>query len=121
MLHNSQQGLVVNSVARKKKTERLVPPLIPNHSGLVNGHSSNAGIIGSVNGPPPPMDRGNSMANTPPVIGNNTNNGGFMNSTSLYSPMPIQGNPNGGVQIMDLPETTISVFPIQWEDLMEIA
>merc|ERR1719270_2591542 len=54
MLHNSQTGLVVNSVARKKKTERLVPPLIPNHSG-------------------------------------------FMNSTSLYSPMPIQGNPNGGL------------------------
>jgi len=95
--HNSNNtGLVVNSVARKKKTERLVPPLIPNHSGLVNGHSSNAGIIGSVNGPPP-MGNNSNMANTPPIIGNNTNNGGFMNSTSLYSPMPIQGNPNGGV------------------------
>ena len=87
---------MVNSVARKKKTERLVPPLIPNHSGLVNGHSSNAGIIGSVSGPPP-MGNNSNMANTPPIIGNNTNNGGFMNSTSLYSPMPIQGNPNGGV------------------------
>merc|ERR1719270_1852648 len=79
MLHNSQTGLVVNSVARKKKTERLVPPLIPNHSGLVNGNSSSAGIIG-MNNPQ-----------------NNGNNGGFMNSTSLYSPMPIQGNPNGGL------------------------
>ena len=90
---------MVNSVARKKKTERLVPPLIPNHSGLVNGHSSSAGIIGSVNAPPP-MGNNSNMANTPPVIGNSTNNGnngGFMNSTSLYSPMPIQGNPNGGV------------------------
>merc|ERR1719464_405247 len=72
MLHNSQQGLVVNSVARKKKTERLVPPLIPNHGGLVNGNSNSAGIIG-------------------------VNNAGIMNSTSLYSPMPIQGNPNGGL------------------------
>ena len=83
---------MVNSVARKKKTERLVPPLIPNHSGLVNGNSSSAGIIG--------MNNPGNNVNTP-VMGNNTqnngNNGGFMNSTSLYSPMPIQGNPNGGL------------------------
>lgn len=92
MLHNSQQGLVVNSVARKKKTERLVPPLIPNHGGLVNGNSSSAGIIG--------VNNAGNHVNTP-LNGNNTNNivnnGGFMNSTSLYSPMPIQGNPNGGL------------------------
>ncbi len=30
--------LVVNSVARKKKTERLVPPIMINHSALLNGH-----------------------------------------------------------------------------------
>merc|ERR1719411_1989070 len=64
MLHNSQTGLVVNSVARKKKTERLVPPLIPNHSALVNGNS-----IGPNNGGP-------GGGNVTP------NNGGFMNSTS---------------------------------------
>ena len=85
---------MVNSVARKKKTERLVPPLIPNHGGLVNGNSSSAGIIGVNN-------TGNHV-NTPSLNGNNqtnnlVNNGGFMNSTSLYSPMPIQGNPNGGL------------------------
>ena len=68
---NSQTGLVVNSVARKKKTERLVPPLIPNHNGLING--SNAGLMGV------------------PTSGSN---GGYMNSTSVYSPM--MGN-NGGL------------------------
>ena len=35
--NNSSTGLVVNSVARKKKTERLVPPVIHNHSSLMNG------------------------------------------------------------------------------------
>ena len=71
-LHNSssQPGLVVNSVARKKKTERLVPPLIPNHSGLVNG--SNSAILAGTNG-------------------------GYMNSTSIYSPMgTFQGLSNPG-------------------------
>ena len=68
--NNSQTGLVVNSVARKKKTERLVPPLIPNHSGLVNG--SNSAILAGTNG-------------------------GYMNSTSIYSPMgTFQGLSNPG-------------------------
>ena len=65
--HNNGQ-LTVNSVARKKKTERLVPPLIPNHGGLVNGNAS----INNVS---------------------NVNGASYMNSTSVYSPM---GN-NGGV------------------------
>jgi hypothetical protein len=42
---NSGTGLVVNSIARKKKTERMVPPVIPSHSALVNGN--NGGIIGT--------------------------------------------------------------------------
>ena len=36
--NSNSTGLVVNSVARKKKTERLVPPVHPhNHSSLMNG------------------------------------------------------------------------------------
>ena len=58
-LQNNSTGLVVNSVARKKKTERLVPPVIHNHSGLVNG-----------------------------------SNGGYMNSTGIYSPMTGGGLTN---------------------------
>ena len=50
-----------NLVARKKKTERLVPPLVPNHGGLVNGNES--------------------------LLRNSTN--GYMNSTGVYSPMGI--------------------------------
>lgn len=53
---SNPSNLVVNSVARKKKTERLVPPLIPTHN-LVNGSNgdynnssyinSNSAIYGS--------------------------------------------------------------------------
>ena len=68
--NNSQTGLVVNSVARKKKTERLVPPLIPNHSGLVNGSN----ILSA-------------------TATNASTNGSYMNSTSIYSPMGGLANP----------------------------
>ena len=41
--NSNSTGLVVNSVARKKKTERLVPPVIHNHSSLMNGTNGHGG------------------------------------------------------------------------------
>lgn len=46
--NNSTSGLIVNSIARKKKTERLVPPVVLNHGGLVNG-SNNIGSSSYLN------------------------------------------------------------------------
>ena len=60
--HNATTTSSSNLVARKKKTERLVPPLVPNHGGLVNGNDSS--LLRSANG-------------------------GYMNSTGVYSPMGI--------------------------------
>lgn len=85
MMHNSQTGLVVNSVARKKKTERLVPPLIPNHSTLVNGNGSyiNSNSVyspisagGLTN---PAYTRDNSNVVMPPQHGNRMNTTGETN------------------------------------------
>ena len=59
--NNTSTGLVVNSVARKKKTERLVPPVIHNHSGLVNG--SNGGVYMNSTGIYSPMTGGGGLAN----------------------------------------------------------
>ena len=58
--HNATTTSSSNLVARKKKTDRLVPPLEPNHGGLVNGNDNS-------------------------LLRNSTN--GYMNSTGVYSPM----------------------------------
>ncbi len=67
--HVGPSGLVVNSVARKKKTERLVPPVIMNHGGLLNGHHN--GSLG--------FNNTSSSMNSTGIYGGSGNSGGMTN------------------------------------------